>query len=66
MDLHKNGRREATRRYFLGNIQSEDMFIDCMRFRGYIFYVINVVGGVVNCKGVIYGGANVIALTRAF
>ena len=42
------------------------MFIDCMRFRGYIFYVINVVGGVVNCKGVIYGGANVIALTRAF
>ena len=35
-------------------------------FFGSIFYQHNVVGGVVNCKGVIYGGANVIALTRAF
>ncbi len=31
------------------------MFIDGMRFRGSIFYVINVVGGVVNYNYVIYG-----------
>ena len=55
MDLHKNGRRDITHRYVLGDVQSEDMFIDGMRFRGYIFYVINVVGGVVNDNYVIYG-----------
>ena len=31
------------------------MFIDGMRFRGYIFYIHNVVGGVVNYNYVIYG-----------
>ena len=29
---HKNGRREATRRYCLGDVQSEDMFINYMSF----------------------------------
>ena len=32
-------------------------------FFGSIFYQHNVVGGVVNCKGVIYGGATLCAVT---
>ena len=43
------------RRYVLGNTQSENMFIDGMRFMGYIFYIHSVVGGVVNYNYVIYG-----------
>ena len=43
------------RRYVPGNVQSEDMFINCMGFLGEILYVVSVVGGVVNHTGVIYG-----------
>ena len=43
------------RRYVLGNVYSEDMFINGMGFLVSILYTHNVVGGVVNCTGVIYG-----------
>ena len=59
-------RRLCMRRYVPGNVQSEDMFINGMGFLGEIFYKHSVVGGVVQKTNVIYGGANVIALTRAF
>ena len=44
------------RRYVLEDVQSEDMFINGIRFLGEIFYKHTVVGGVVNCIVVIYGG----------
>ena len=44
------------RRYVLVDVQSEDMFIDWKGFMVYIFYIHNVVGGVVNCLNLIYGG----------
>ncbi len=56
MHKHKNGRREATRRYFSKNVQSECMFINWKGFMVYIFYIHTVVGGVVNCLNLIYGG----------
>ena len=43
------------RRYVPGDVQSEDMFINCMGFLGEIFYKHSVVGGVVNHTVVIYG-----------
>ena len=43
------------RRYVLGDVQSEDMFINGMWFLGEIFYKHSVVGGVVYCTVVIYG-----------
>ena len=46
----------TTRRYVLGDGQSECMFINWKGFMVYIFYIHNVVGGVVNCKSLIYGG----------
>ena len=54
--VHKNGRRDVTRRYVLGDGQSECMFINWKGFMVYIFFIHNVVGGVVNCKSFIYGG----------
>ena len=39
--VHKNGRRDVTRRYCLGNVQSEDMFINGMGFWGNIFRCIH-------------------------
>ena len=48
-------RRLCMRRYVLGDVQSEDMFINGMWFLVSIFYTHNVVGGVVNHTGVIYG-----------
>ena len=44
------------RRYVLGNVQSENMFINWKWFMVYIFYIHSVVGGVVNCFNSIYGG----------
>ena len=49
-------RRNVMRRYVLVDVQSEDMFIDWKGFMVYIFYIYNVVGGVVNCLNLIYGG----------
>ena len=66
MCLLDKGQFNVMRRYVLGDVQSEDMFINGMWFLVSIFYTHNVVGGVVNCTGVKYGGADVIALTRAF
>ena len=43
------------RRYVPGNVQSEDLFINGMRFLVSIFYWHSVVGGVVNHTVVIYG-----------
>ena len=43
------------RRYVLGDVQSEDMFINGMGFLGEIFYKHSVVGRVLNHTGVIYG-----------
>ena len=42
--------------YVLIKIYCEDMFINGMRVLGFIFYWRSVVGGVVNCINVIYGG----------
>ena len=61
--MHKNGRRDITRRYVLGDVQSEDMFINGMGFLVSILYTHNVVGGVVNCTGVIYGVRTSLFLT---
>ena len=44
------------RRYVLGNGQSEDVFINGIGFLVDIFYKHTVVCGVVNYRGVIYGG----------
>ena len=44
------------RRYVLGDVQSEDMFINGMWFLVSILYTHSIVGGVVNHTGVIYGG----------
>ena len=43
------------RRYVLGDVQSEDMFINGMWFLVSILYTHSVVGGVLNHTGVIYG-----------
>ena len=43
------------RRYVLGDVQSEDMFINGMWFLVSILYTHSVVGGVVYCTVVIYG-----------
>ena len=43
------------RRYVLEDVQGEDMFINGMWFLVSILYWHNVVGGVVNHTGVIYG-----------
>ena len=36
-NVNKNGRRDITRRYFLGNVQSEDMFMNGMEFLAIYF-----------------------------
>ena len=41
--IRKNGRRDITRRYFLGNMQSEERSINFKKELVYIFYVHNVV-----------------------
>ena len=41
--IRKNGRRDITRRYFLGNMQSEERSINFKKEMVYIFYVHNVV-----------------------
>ena len=48
-------RRLCMRRYVLGDVQSEDMFINGMWFLVSILYTHSVVGGVLNHTGVIYG-----------
>ena len=56
-------RRLCMRRYVLGDVQSEDMFINGMWFLVSILYTLSVVGGVVNCTGVIYGVRTSLFLT---
>ena len=50
-------RREATRRYVLGDVQSEDMFINWKGFMASILNGFTVVGNNTYSKNTIMGGA---------
>ena len=54
--MHKNGRRNVMRRYFLGNVQSENMFINYKIDVVYIFYMHSIVDNIPNLIRVKYGG----------
>ena len=54
--MHKNGRRNVMRRYFLGNAQSEERFVNYKIGIVYIFYMHNVVALSTNSKHTKMGG----------